>query len=225
MKIKLKTIIAGILLFFALVFILGIHYGDRRRQDARDGQQDLLILANQKQIPYVAKFLKLVRELERASEGKLTAYEIVEISKIIIVQCEVHSDLGLTPSIVMAVIQRESAFNPDAISKQRAFGLMQLIRPTMQNHLQDLGYGRFTKSLALDPIVNTECGIKELIKLRQYWLEEGIDNWLIVATSYFWGIRNTWELLVEKKRAELPSLEYGKGILDLAREWQKRGLS
>lgn len=225
MKIKLKTIISGVAIFLALTFMLGLYYGDKQKQNARDGYQDLLILANQKQIPYVAKFLKLVRELEEVSKGQMTAFEIVEISKIIIVQCEVHGDIGLTPSIIMAVIERESAFDPDAISRQKAYGLMQLIRPVMQGHLQRLGYGRFTKNLALDPIVNVECGIKELVRLRQYWLEEGINNWLIVSTSYFWGIRNTWELLLEKKRAKLPSLEYGKGILDLAKEWQKRGLS
>lgn len=228
MRIKLKTIIVSILLFFALVFILGIHYGDRRRQDARDGQQDLLILTIQKQVPYVARFQKLVSELQGASKGKLTAYEIVEISKIIIVQCEVHGDLGLTPSIIMAVIQRESNFNPNVISKAGAYGLTQCLHSTFANHSSRLGYGKPTKDLMLDAIINVEVGIQELVRLKKIWLTEGIEtrnDWKITFYSYYAGERWARLILTTLKKDKFPGLEYSTGTTQLVQEWRERGLS
>ncbi len=226
MKIKLKTLLIALIIFLFLVFTFGIYFGDKRRQASVDHNQDLLIMATIKQVPYVARYMKLVRELEKASRGKLTAYEIVEISKVIIIQCEVHGDIGLTPAIVMAIIERESAFNPDAISRARAYGLTQCIRAVFEQHLPELGYGRrFSKDLALNPIINVEVGIRHLVYLRKYWLAEGIDSWPISISSYFWGIRLTTQLITEKKRTKLPSLEYGIGVLKLAKAWQARGVS
>lgn len=187
-------------------------------------EQSIMIQANSKQIPYITRYIKLVKELTEVSKDKLTAYEVVEVSRIILTQCQMNQDIGLTPDIVMAMMERESHFNPNAISYAKAFGLMQVTRTIFDLHLPELGYGKFTKSLALSPIVNVEVGIKELVRLRKYWLEEGVDSWMITVNSYFWGIRNTWELFLKKKRAHLPSLEYGKSILDGAREWRKKGL-
>jgi len=156
----------------------------------------------------------------------LTPFEVVEISRIIIEQCAIHSDVGLTPDKIMAVMERESAFNPRAISKARAYGLMQVIQSTFLIHSPDLGYGKsFSRELALDPLVNIQVGIRELVRLRKFWLSEDVDSWLVVYTSFFWGERNAWALLLSKKRARLPSLEYSKGINDLAKKWRGRGLS
>lgn len=90
--------------------------------------------------------------------------------------------------------------------------------------MDDLGYDSFSQELVLEPIVNVQIGIRELVRLRRYWKEFGIDNWLIAVNSYYWGEKNVWELLESKKRARLPSLEYGKGILDLRKEWEEKGL-
>lgn len=185
---------------------------------------EIRLAAAEKQIPGIVKFQELVSVLQEQSKGRLTAFEIIEIAKIIIVECEMNSSIGLTPDKVLAIMQRESNFNPSAVSYAKAYGLMQVIRDTCDIHLPALGYGAFSKDLVMDPIINTQIGIKELIRLRKYWLEEGTDSWIVTMTSYFWGIRNTWALLTTKKRANLPSLEYGKGILDLADGWRGRGI-
>jgi hypothetical protein len=102
---------------------------------------------------------------------------------------------------------------------------MQVIRSTAELHLAQVGYGSvFSKELILNPILNVEIGIAELVRLRKLFLSEGVDGWLIVLTAYFWGERNAWELLNSKKRASLPSLEYGQGVLDLAKKWREAGL-
>jgi len=221
---KIKQLIFPIIILLSLAFTFGYFKGKTKRLERVLSDHELKILSHDKQIPYIAKYIRLVKGLQAVSKNKLTAFEIVEISRIILIQCQLNQNIGLTPGIVMAVMERESAFDPKAISKARAYGLMQLLQPTIEDHLDKLGYGKFAVDLALNPIVNVECGIKELVRLRKYWLAEDVDSWMIVINSYYWGIRNTWDLLLAKKRAKLPSLEYGKGVLDLAKKWKERGL-
>lgn len=214
-------LVVGFSLFWML---LCLEYNCKKRIETRLDKTELEVSALCKQLPTVTKYIELVKHLSKASEGKLTGYEVTEIARIIMVQCALNQDIGLTPSMILALIERESAFNPDAISNAKAYGLTQVIKPTFELHSYDLGYGEFNKDLALDPIVNVQVGIRHLVYLRKYWLSEGVDSWMITINSYFWGTRLTWELFLEKKRAKLPSLEYGKGILDLAEKWKARGI-
>jgi hypothetical protein len=217
-----------IIFFGVFVFSIAMtnmKFDKRYQEDSkRFYSAELRLTMAEKQIPGIIKFQELVNILQDRSKNQLTAFEVIEIAKIIIVECEMNSSIDLTPDKILAVIERESNFNPKAISYAKAYGLMQVIRTTCELHLSALGYGDFSKDLVLDPIVNVQIGIKELIRLRKYWLEEGTDSWIVVMTSYFWGIRNTWSLLTEKRRANLPSLEYGKGILDLADSWKEKGI-
>jgi len=221
---KPKKLIFPMIVLLCLAFIFGYFRGKTRGIEEVLIEHELKILSHDKQIPFITEYIKLVRELQEVSKGKLSPFHIVEIAKIITIQCQINQDVGLEPEIVMALIERESSFNPNAISKAKAYGLTQCIRPVFDLHLPELGYGKFSVDLALNPIVNIEVGIKHLIYLRKYWLSEGIDSWLITTSSYYWGIRHTWDLLTSKKRARLPSLEYGKGIIDLANKWKEKGL-
>ena len=226
MSFKIKKLILPTIFSLCLAGITGYFLGTNRGVKEVLSNHEVAIMANAKQIPYHAKFLKVVEELERASKGKLMASECVRISEIITSQCILNNKIGLTSDKVFAIMERESNFSPDAISRSHAYGIMQLIPTTFMLHSALLGYsGNFHEDLALNPIVNTEVGIQELIRLRKYWLSEGVNDWLVVYTSYFWGTRSTWELFLSKKRAKLPSLEYSKGIIDLAKKWRERGIS
>jgi len=87
-----------------------------------------------------------------------------------------------------------------------------------------MGFKTVTVDLLMNPVINVKVGIRELVRLRKYWLSEGIDSWYIVFTSYYWGIRTTRLLLTEKGRSILPSLEYGKGVMELQEKWKNKGL-
>lgn len=186
--------------------------------------QEVAIGSLEKQIPAIAEYMLVVKSLQEACGGKLTPFQIVEIARIIVEQCYMNQDIGLRPSLILAIMERESHFDPEAVSSARAYGIMQIVRTTFDVHLLQSGYGGFSKDLAFNPIINTEIGIKELVRLRKYWLEEGLDSWMIAINSYFWGTSATWELFINERRAELPSLEYGKGVLDLAKTWQEKGI-
>ena len=218
------VIVIGVASLVLLAVYLYLDHGSKARLEKRIEENKLDIYALTKQIPTTTQYIDLVKQLSETAGDKLTAYEITEIARIIMVQCALNQDIGLTPSIILGLIERESAFDPDAISKAKAYGLTQVIRPTFELHSYKLGYGEFNKDLALDPIVNVQVGIRHLVYLRKYWLSEGVNSWMITINSYFWGTTITWELFIEKKRARLPSLEYGLGVLKLAEEWKKRGV-
>ena len=217
---------AGSIISLVVIILFSAILSGRRDSDFESDlyEHELRINSIEKQIPGISKYMLLVKELSVAAGDRMTAYEVTEIAKIIIVQCALNEDIGLTPSLVVGIMERESNFDPDAVSYAMSFGLMQVTQTVCEIHLPVLGYGNFSEALVLNPIINTEIGIAELIRLRKYWLVNDIDSFIIVTTSYFWGIKNTWYLLNSKKRANLPSLEYGKGILDLAKAWREKGI-
>jgi len=212
------------ILLVLLILNVGRNSQLLRERERSDRDQWIEIEATKMQVPGIAKYMMIVKEIDLAAKDKLSAYEITEIAKIIIEQCHLNSDIGLTPALILAIIERESNFDPDVVSYAHAYGLMQIIETTWAIHADEAGYGHFTKEIALDPIVNVQIGVKELIRLRKYWLENEVDSWMITVNSYFWGTTNVWTMLNSKKRGNLPSLEYGKGIIDLAKKWRERGV-
>jgi soluble lytic murein transglycosylase-like protein len=69
---------------------------------------------------------------------------------------------GLDPALVLAVIEVESAWDPDAVSSRDARGLMQLRRQALEGEARGLGLG---SGDAHDPLVNVRSGIRYLARL------------------------------------------------------------
>lgn len=107
---------------------------------------------------------------------------------------------GIAPSLVKAVIQAESSFKPDAVSKVGAQGLMQLMPKTAES----LGV-----TDPFDPVQNIEGGVKYLAQLIKKFGSEDL-----ALAAYNWGegrIRSQLNRLEKKGKPQTLSaiLKYG----------------
>ncbi len=65
---------------------------------------------------------------------------------------------GLDPYLVASLIRQESEFNPGAISRANAYGLMQLLPRTGKDEAKKEGLHHFNTDSLLDPTMNIELG-------------------------------------------------------------------
>jgi soluble lytic murein transglycosylase len=71
---------------------------------------------------------------------------------------------GLDPYLVAALIRQESEFNPGAVSRANAYGLMQLLPSTGKQLAKQQGEKHFATSELLDPATNLRLGTLDLRK-------------------------------------------------------------
>ncbi len=69
---------------------------------------------------------------------------------------------GLDPYMVASLIRQESEFNPQAISRANAYGLMQLLPSVGKSMAKQEGMKHFETSQLLDPNVNIQLGCRYL---------------------------------------------------------------
>ena len=68
----------------------------------------------------------------------------------------------IDPLLVLALIEVESSFDPDALSERGAMGLMQLREPTLRQELERAGLAAGDPG---DPVANVQAGIRYLRRL------------------------------------------------------------
>ncbi|WP_271629611.1 lytic transglycosylase domain-containing protein [Caldicellulosiruptor sp. DIB 104C] len=104
-------------------------------------------------------FANKIYELEKSSYTPYNLSTNLSKSEIINIATKKAKEYGLAPSLVLSVIEAESGFRQDAISKAGAIGLMQLMPETAKA----LGVNPY------DPIENLDGGIRYLKeKLEQF---------------------------------------------------------
>jgi soluble lytic murein transglycosylase len=86
----------------------------------------------------------------------------------------------LDPWLVLGVIRQESAFNPRAISRSDARGLMQLLPSTGREVYQRLGLESFRDDLLFDPHLNVRLGAQYLGRLA----ESHRGNLILMLAAY-----------------------------------------
>ena len=87
---------------------------------------------------------------------------------------------SLDPFLVAALIRQESEFNPQAVSRARAYGLTQVLPSTGRELSRQLGVRPFTSSLLFKPDIN--------LKLGTYYLRQLLDqlggDWEATLAAY-----------------------------------------
>ena len=75
------------------------------------------------------------------------------------------SQNGLDPYLVASLIRQESEFNPSAVSRANAYGLMQLLPSVGKAQAKRLGLKRFSTGDLLQPSINLQLGTANLAQV------------------------------------------------------------
>lgn len=229
--------VAGIICGFAFFFGLAWYGNDQRSTlEARLLELQFELAKTQASAQINVEYTSIVKALIASrddvrkvnpSANVLNEQEIIDVALAIHEQVIVHRDIGLNASIVLAVMSRETNFDPTAQSEANAYGLMQVTRFTAQPYLKELNQ-QWQDDILFDAVLCTRIGIDYLTDLHSIYMDEGLetkDDWKLTLHSYFWGPTNTSLLLSAKgSRPQVPSLEYSVGIIELQRGFQQDGL-
>jgi len=69
---------------------------------------------------------------------------------------------GLDPYLVASLIRQESEFNPGAVSRANAYGLMQLLPSVGKSEAKKAGIKKFSTNMLLNPAINLQLGTMDL---------------------------------------------------------------
>jgi soluble lytic murein transglycosylase-like protein len=109
----------------------------------------------------------------------LAEFEIDALARTILSESRAR---GVSPSLVLAVIQIESGYYNFAVSPVGALGLMQIMPPTGEMLARELGVPWRGPQTLFDPIVNVRFGIAYLA-----WLHREYGNLSTALAAYNWG--------------------------------------
>jgi soluble lytic murein transglycosylase len=85
----------------------------------------------------------------------------------------------LDPYLVASLIRQESEFNPSAISKANAYGLMQLLPSVGRQMAREEGLGNIETRQLLDPVLNIRLGTRYLRQMVERF--GGVPEYALAA--------------------------------------------
>jgi soluble lytic murein transglycosylase-like protein len=103
-----------------------------------------------------------------AESGPVGAWDLSSLRSLIY---EISLEIGLDPDLVDAVVRVESSYNPYAVSRRGAMGLMQLMPATAS---------RLRVRNPFDPEENVRAGVRELSRL----VDRYAGNLLLALAAY-----------------------------------------
>lgn len=103
-------------------------------------------------------------------------------------------EYGLNPYLVIAIIKVESNFNPKALSKKNAIGLMQIREPTGKWIAGKIGIHNFIDEMLYEPEINIRIGCWYINYLTKYYG----SNLQLALAAYNGGQGNVDKWLKDK---------------------------
>ena len=124
---------------------------------------------------------------------------------------EICADEGVPVTLVMAMIEHESGFNPEAVSDTDDYGLMQISKINHDQLAED-----YRCADMLNPYQNIFCGVKVLSSyLRKY--DNDYAKALMAYNMGEYGAKKAWQNGIK-------STSYSKSILDLMQKYEQEAL-
>lgn len=139
--------------------------------------------------------------------GEITYYDIPLSNSLQRFIYEVCADEEVPVSLVVALIDHESKFNPEVVSKTDDYGLMQ-INAINHEQLEE----QYRAADMLDPYQNVFCGIKILGSYIEKY--EDLSYALMAYNMGEYGARKAWESGVK-------FTSYIESILELMSEYEQ----
>lgn len=131
--------------------------------------------------------VSIIIHIEKKIEEKsypLEYYEIVEQNS---------SDFGVPMNVIFGVILTESSFEPSAVSKTGAVGLMQIMPETFADLQRRLG-DEYDDDMLFDPEVNIRYGTYYLS-----YLYDIFGDWEMTYAAYNGGMGNVRKWLADER--------------------------
>lgn len=110
---------------------------------------------------------------------ELSSSDAKKLAQLIVEECENYE---IDPSLILAVIQVESNFSPQAVSHKGAIGLMQVMPSTGEYLAEKLGITISGRRELHDPFLNVRLGIYYLALL-----EDRFDSIEEALSAYYYG--------------------------------------
>jgi soluble lytic murein transglycosylase-like protein len=120
-----------------------------------------------------------IRARIEAYHTGLAEFEIDALARTLVKESRAR---GMSPSLVLGVIQIESGFYNFAVSSRGAMGLMQIMPATGEALAAELGLPWYGPQSLFDPLVNVRMGIAYLSRLRRDY-----GNLATALAAYNWG--------------------------------------
>ena len=99
---------------------------------------------------------------------------------------------GVPEALIYTIIKSESGFDPNAISKVGAVGLMQLMPSTFEDLTENFLGENLPESALYDPATNISYGVYYLS-----WLYSKFENWETVTAAYNIGLGTVYAWLAD----------------------------
>lgn len=122
-------------------------------------KQDLLLIDSEKPIKKI---------LDEKTDQTLNELEKIRIAKLI----KASEIVGIDPAFAIDLIERESSFNPAAVSNKGAIGLMQLLPSTARWLAEKEGLPWRGIEALFDPVTNVRFGTIYLAYLSSQFRDE-----------------------------------------------------
>lgn len=186
------------------------------------------LLTLEKELIAISKGLKASGKTDLGIDLPNVAHKVLELS-------ERYKDDGVTTSLILALIEVESSFDPRATSnytdeagktRPLAYGLTQMVRSTATHYLTDMGYS-WNPDILYDPVLSVEIGVRHLVDLHRQYVSEGLEfknefQWSIL--SYMWGERPVKESMSKKPNDRgYMSLNYWTRVREAQLRWIQKG--